>query len=1349
MRCGLFIFKTVIYNSMPNNPNPNNIDVDKILNRLDKIARLLQLSLRNGSIEDGKYNPLIDDLLGGSHVRKSQGKRPSAFKDLGDKEKEQVWKDLRKTKSEQRKEIDDLQKKRSDLESQINDARQRKAASTTKNKRDDIQVEIDDLKKNLEELNKDLNNAHKENARLNNVRKNRHNDGDEQSIDNYYDKLNQRKGSRAMFNAMSDSERKEYHNDYDEYARRTKKWQEYEDSNEEYRKRKGERNETLSDIYDSGMGGTAFGRWATDAVGRRQRIDNYANFGNYLNSGGAAKIGKAIGGSGAAGTFVTKGLQGLGKGLGFATKALGKFIPGINVFLTVIDLLKTFGHVIGGIIGEVDKYTAEMIKYQAQEEQLQYENAKAIANLTNESKIEDVKYQGDVELKMMDMQSQNLMDAVNLNGQQYVNAMQTAIGPMMQGINATAYQAAQNSISAAAQNQRNLNTKALREGQFERYGQMRGQEYAASKANIQADENIANVDYTTKSAENSLSQEQYRGEHAWQSAVRSNDARQIEGDVSTNDTGEGSLNGNVSRSGDQGAINPFTGQRYATPGRYNNNGMGTDITNIGRNFFLGDEAREGVQAVATETLKYQNQMMRNEADAQKTRVENEYKYNNTRLQYANDIQDKQQETATAVANSWIDRGEEVAKAWSQMAQKIEGEFDKFDRATNNTGISMGITSPHALRSYQTTLLQRTIDTASYYGKDWEDVAKAQAGYVESTGRQHNLGRHDYGQLFGLGKYLGDDNLAAEYGSNMEIFNHGIDTSVDMLDEVLKSVNKIGLNGRKYTKDLVNNLKLANRYNFKDGTRGLMDMAKWAQQTRFNMNSLGSMLDKVQQGGMEGVITQAAGFQVLGGHAAMNSDPLGMLYDAYADPQAYAKRMQDMTKGFGRFNSKTGETEFNINESMMINQLAKLQGRSADEVRQEIMQRNKQTSVESQMSNYQNFTDDQKSLITNKAEYKNGRWVVKMKGGEERDVSNLSQQDLDNLMPTGHDERMEDYMKEVVSALDILTGSETRQKGLVIEGTGVEKFYDEYIKRMQVSEQSFADNYAMYVQKQIENMEKATNSMQSYMEIFKQGNANVTNAEHNIEAQANNIASVLGQTAQIIQAANAKLGLGSGGNINGTPQVPQLNFLPDSNSRANTHTHQSNQSTVSSYAPPIVMPTDATRVNQYVPVPRPIPRTGDSVMSANGNPMMVSASDITPIHDGKVASTDSQDTGLFAKTGGPFDKLFNGIFGKVEAIYNEVESNVNSNYIGRSSESSEYNSYNDGKVASTSTGNQNFSLSINGKIELVGANGQLIDMSDTLRNDPMFVRKMTEMIVSQINNNANGGRNEMFRNRYSS
>jgi hypothetical protein len=63
--------------------------------------------------------------------------------------------------------------------------------------------------------------------------------------------------------------------------------------------------------------------------------------------------------------------------------------------------------------------------------------------------------------------------------------------------------------------------------------------------------------------------------------------------------------------------------------------------------------------------------------------------------------------------------------------------------------------------------------------------------------------------------------------------------------------------------------------------------------------------------------------------------LSMMFDAWTAPQAYTKRIEAMPKGFGRRDTETGETAFNICESMQMQKLAKIMGRSYDDIRSEV------------------------------------------------------------------------------------------------------------------------------------------------------------------------------------------------------------------------------------------------------------------------------------------------------------------------------------------------------------------------------------------------------------------------------
>jgi hypothetical protein len=435
-------------------------------------------------------------------------------------------------------------------------------------------------------------------------------------------------------------------------------------------------------------------------------------------------------------------------------------------------------------------------------------------------------------------------------------------------------------------------------------------------------------------------------------------------------------------------------------------------------------------------------------------------------------------------------------------------------------------------------------------------------------------------------------------------------------------------------------------------------------------------------------------------------------------------MQDMTKGFGRFNSKTGETEFNINESMQIAQMAKLQGRSAEELRGEIMQRNKQNSVNRQLSEYANFNDEQKAMISNKAEYENGRWVVKMNNGESMDVSKLSANDLENLMPKGHEERMEalqkegvGYLRDIVSYAKQTSGEEEREKGSYALELW-DKLQDETRQRIENMHNAFIQEFETNTSLLSESISKATNAQKSYLGIYTANAETLKEGQSNFDEAAGKITDGLNNLAAVIEGAITR--------INGA-------YITDW-----TQGHTRYTSPNATPVTPVSKPTSSNVSRTIVPrgaYDGNADELPDGIVSAMGTPMFVSAKQVTPVRDGaaKMAKTDARDTALFAKNGGPFDKLFSGVLSRVNTIYEEVVDPMS-------------------VYGSTSNGNDspsNISLNINGKLELTGENGQSINIIEELKRNPMFVRQITEMIVLQMNNNTHGGRNELFHNRFSS
>lgn len=1117
-----------------------------------------------------------------------------------------------------------------------------------------------------------------------------------------------------------------------------------------------------------------------------------------------------------------KGLGKFGSAVATAGKMLSRFSGYIGLALAALDL-------IGDIIGSYKKYSAEMMEFQRKDEQLQYENQKKLAELSTESAVEAINYNADLNLRAMDVQTANALEAARINNQFATQAVETSMGAMTKGINQSAYDAAAYAIDNATDFEKLKVAKSAREQSQEQFKTKRTAETLAAQSELSAQAREESVNYQTERAMNELlmhqKQNQSIGNSAW-SIVRSGD----------NDTGGT-------------ATNPVTGSNYQMQSR---SSSGTAALSLARNVFMPG-LTEGVQAVNRKELELQNQRERFEANWNTTRTQLANKENLARITAETSLQEKRIEYEKQFQSERLEAAKNIEKQYLKLAQTVEGIFDKVDAATNNIAMNLGITDRESLSAYQKAYLDMVKNTFTKWGKSIEEGAALQKQYIEATGRNTNLSEHDYGQLFGLGHLVGSDQLAAQYASNMELFNHSAEESVDLLDKALQNVTRMGLNGRKYTRDIVNNLKLVSKYNFKGGTKGFMDMAAWAQKVRFNVGSLEGILEKVKDGGLEGVIQQSAQFQVLGGNAAIYSDPLGMLYDTWEDPANMAKRMQSMLKGYGTYDEKTGETKFNGLESMLLAQIAKVQGRSEEEVRQGVIDMNKRQRTDKELNANENFNDEQKALIGSAAHLVDGMWKVTMRDGKTtKDVKDLTQADIDQIMPKQHSERMESYMQQVLEHVKGIKGEELREQYDQVY-RNFDTFVEEYRKRIEVAATNYENSATDFAAHVKEGAEKATSSFQLFSESAAQARADFSDEIALISNGAKNIAGVLEQTAEILRSANEEIQYrvtnpsnlyGTGRHFRNLPTEEELRHERTMN-RAyaaadmqaaygaalergegyivgeSIHNNVMHQFGV----PPIPyqnreIPTvdlDAVLQQQIN-----TPRHNDGVVYGEGSPILTQSKRVTSINDGTVVRSNPNDIALFAKDGGPFDTLFNGVFSRIDDTYNAITgdsvtqslsehiSNRISSLYGTSSVSSvvggdaqfrkyiaegnrfgsgfvgvydrpispDFNSRRNtvmpdsdamdmkfsafeppmqrGNAFATSegvTGNggnsgsgtattHNVNINLTGDLRL-SSGGQSIDLMVELRNNPILMRQLTEAIITQVNNNLNGGKNELF------
>jgi len=730
--------------------------------------------------------------------------------------------------------------------------------------------------------------------------------------------------------------------------------------------------------------------------------------------------------------------------------------------------------------------------------------------------------------------------------------------------------------------------------------------------------------------------------------------------------------------------------------------------------------------------------------------------------------EKVTENITSTMEPIIKMSEDIQKEVLKLGTVIMKTVGEFNYGEEN------------IEKYKNALFNVNFELANL-GKTLEDYGKIQTTYSEGTGRAINLSGRDAMNVFATARLYGlDDSASAQLYSDMNIFNMSIEDGSDMLTLMYKKVSNMGLSTRKFGKDLAKNMKLAEKYDFKNGVKGLAEMTAWAEKMRFNMDNLPSALDKIQEGGIEDVLSNSAQLQVLGGNFAMYSDPMAMIYEGFNDPDAYAKRLTEMTKGMGYFDKSIGSVHFSMSDQIMLRQYAKTAGLDYNDVRKQINEQMKQGEVMKTLRG-SSWSDEQKGLLSSKAQWDKDEQTWKVNVMEKnaqgqyeyvsKKLSDIGAEDIKNIVPEDTDEQMIDIAKKQLS-YEEQTANATLSTAALLEKSNYGVTEAEAKKRIDIQQSKMYEidekmkyahpkieeiktkNYEVGIENTLAILDKNTKLMDAYfegqnkaMERFRENMIEHINFLAELQEDITKHKGILGDLM------TSKLG----GSAKGYQEKVKMNVAEgniedyvDENYNVNeeyrnddTQRAELSEAIAQVYQPPeldaITKIVGMTPTGQIVNTINSlfgidddiradyisnmikngllkydkdsgswVMNSEDGIISPNGSPHLI------PINDGFV-KTHPNDTILAAKPGGPFDTLFDGIFGMVKEIHSAL----------------------------TISGNGNINVNVNGGIDLK-SNGMNIE---NLRNNEMLKRAITEVVLENMSNKVNGGKNDMWKTNF--
>lgn len=325
----------------------------------------------------------------------------------------------------------------------------------------------------------------------------------------------------------------------------------------------------------------------------------------------------------------------------------------------------------------------------------------------------------------------------------------------------------------------------------------------------------------------------------------------------------------------------------------------------------------------------------------------------------------------------------IGKDFLDVWGKIDQAASKFAKSVGTGAVGMERLRKNAIQSVHQGRF------GAKYNVSADELIGMQESYANTIGRNIQISASDQENMAAMFRVMGE--TGGDFATKLENFGLSYTDAADKAGKMFKEASKYGISFDKYSKNVVNNIKLAQNYTFKNGIKGLESMAKKATAMKLDMQQVAAFADKVST--VEGAISTGAQLQVLGGPFAQFADPMGMMNEALTDMEGLQDRFEKMIGGLGRFDAQKGELAVSAFDKQRIKVAAEAMGMSYDQVMEATMAKGRQGFIGKQIAN-KGYSEEEQELLKNIATVQNGKATVSYvdNNGNKKEV-NLAEQSL--------------------------------------------------------------------------------------------------------------------------------------------------------------------------------------------------------------------------------------------------------------------------------------------------------------------------------------------------------------------
>jgi len=287
--------------------------------------------------------------------------------------------------------------------------------------------------------------------------------------------------------------------------------------------------------------------------------------------------------------------------------------------------------------------------------------------------------------------------------------------------------------------------------------------------------------------------------------------------------------------------------------------------------------------------------------------------------------------------------------------------------------------------------RKALPLVSYYGAGIQDLVDITNALSRETGRVQFLSPKDLENMALMQKALGlSDGEMASMADRMQLFGMDATQSTKQFGELAAASRRMGLNSKAVLTEMQKNMRQASTISFRNGTRGMMEMAKHAVNMRMDMSAILGLAQDLWT--PEKAIETAAELQVLGGDFAKEfGDPFKLLYAARNEPEKLAESMEKAIGAVYQFNSATGEFESSPMELQRLQIAAEKLGLQFEDLNTSAMQAAKSSVIKGQIAF--DASDEEKAFLANVAQIGAGGKATVAIDGEQIELTDVTREQM--------------------------------------------------------------------------------------------------------------------------------------------------------------------------------------------------------------------------------------------------------------------------------------------------------------------------------------------------------------------